>query len=45
MLNLLTFANRMGADILEPIEWLNRAEALRSEVSGLYVRQALPTAL
>ena len=32
-------------DILEPLEWLNRAEALRSEASDLYVRQALPTAL
>jgi hypothetical protein len=32
-------------DVLEPIEWLNQAEALRLEVSNLYVRQPLPTAL
>ena len=32
-------------DALEPLERLNRAEALRSEASDLYVRQALPTAL
>jgi hypothetical protein len=32
-------------DALEPLEWLNQVEALRSEVSNLYVRQPLPTAL